>query len=203
MTIDGQFGFDGSDEGAGDDDDEGRALLSDPSFGHSPDLQDCVRAFHRAMGQPILPCPQVPSDERVRLRLRLIAEEFQELLDSAFHFGDVDASDSHEPELAHANQEAVQFDRKSLDLALGLIIAKAPIRVSLPEFADACADLDYVVEGTRLEFGIDGRPIADAVQAANMAKANGPRRADGKILKPEGWKPPDIAAELVKQGWTP
>jgi predicted HAD superfamily Cof-like phosphohydrolase len=73
--------------------------------------------------------------------------------------------------------------------------------VYLPEVADALADLDYVIEGTRLEFGIDGGPIADAVHAANMRKVGGPTRADGKILKPDEWEPPDIAGELKKQGW--
>jgi hypothetical protein len=29
------------------------------------------------------------------------------------------------------------------------------------------------------------------------------KRADGKILKPEGWKPPDIEGELRAQGWEP
>lgn len=27
------------------------------------------------------------------------------------------------------------------------------------------------------------------------------KRADGKHMKPEGWTPPDVAGELVKQGW--
>jgi predicted HAD superfamily Cof-like phosphohydrolase len=71
----------------------------------------------------------------------------------------------------------------------------------LPAFADALADIDYVVEGARLEFGINGSPIADEVHRANMAKLGGPKRADGKHMKPEGWTPPDVAGELVKQGW--
>jgi predicted HAD superfamily Cof-like phosphohydrolase len=32
-----------------------------------------------------------------------------------------------------------------------------------------------------------------------MAKASGPRRADGKVLKPEGWTPPDIVGVLERQ----
>jgi predicted HAD superfamily Cof-like phosphohydrolase len=62
------------------------------------------------------------------------------------------------------------------------------------------ADLDYVVEGTRLEFGIDGEPIAAEVHRANMAKTEGPVAPDGKRLKPPGWTPPDIAGVLRKQG---
>ena len=77
----------------------------------------------------------------------------------------------------------------------------APECANLVELVDALADLDYVVEGTRIEFGINGKPIADAVHAANMAKVGGGIRGDGKINKPEGWQPPDIAGELRKQGW--
>jgi predicted HAD superfamily Cof-like phosphohydrolase len=55
-----------------------------------------------------------------------------------------------------------------------------------------------VVEGARLELGIDGAPIA-AVHEANMKKVSGEVRADGKRLKPPGWKPPDINLELIVQ----
>ncbi len=70
------------------------------------------------------------------------------------------------------------------------------------EFADACGDLDYVIEGARLTLGINGKPVADEIHRTNLAKVGGPIRDDGKRLKPEGWTPPDIAGELRKQGWT-
>jgi hypothetical protein len=34
-----------------------------------------------------------------------------------------------------------------------------------------------------------------------MAKMSGPVDEHGKKRKPEGWKPPDIAGELRRQGW--
>lgn len=45
--------------------------------------------------------------------------------------------------------------------------------------------IDYVVEGARIAFGIDGEPIMKLVQAANLAKA------------------PDVEGALVAQGWRP
>jgi len=36
--------------------------------------------------------------------------------------------------------------------------------------------------------------------ASNMAKEGGKTRADGKVPKPEGWRPPDIRAEIDRQG---
>jgi predicted HAD superfamily Cof-like phosphohydrolase len=82
-------------------------------------------------------------------------------------------------------------------------IRRATGNINLAELADGLADLDYVVEGTRLEFGIDGEPIAEIVHIACMAKlavcANCDGRGCGQTIKPEGWKPPDIEGEIVRQ----
>lgn len=50
----------------------------------------------------------------------------------------------------------------------------------------------YVLVGAALAFGIPLDRVWSEVQRANMAKLGGARRADGKILKPEGWQPPRI-----------
>lgn len=71
----------------------------------------------------------------------------------------------------------------------------------LPAAADGMADLLYVTIGTAVEFGIDIQPIFDEVHRANMRKVGGGKRADGKTLKPPGWKEPDIVGELRKQGY--
>lgn len=64
------------------------------------------------------------------------------------------------------------------------------------ETADAIADLMYVLNGMALEFGFDLRPVFAEVHRANMLKEGGATREDGKILKPPGWQPPDIAGVL-------
>lgn len=61
---------------------------------------------------------------------------------------------------------------------------------------DALVDMVYVIVGAALEYGFDFAGAFAAVHAANMAKL-GPdgkpiMRADGKVLKPEGWKPADL-----------
>jgi predicted HAD superfamily Cof-like phosphohydrolase/flagellar biosynthesis regulator FlaF len=144
-------------------------------------LRGQVREFHEAFGVASPDKPTVPDDDTVRLRLRLIAEEFFELLDACYEFGGPDGSKA-------AVMMWIDDTRKSL-------------RVDLPAFADALADIDYVVEGTRLAFGINGKPIADAVHVCNMAKLGGTKREDGKIEKPAGWQPPDVAGCLRAQGW--
>ncbi len=150
---------------------------------HSTTIRKQVVEFHNEFKQPILGYPQVPSDERVRLRLRLIAEEFFELLDAAL-----------------LNSSTVALPQRQMEHVMHAI-DNAPIQVDLVELADAMADLDYVVEGTRLEFGINGADVAAEVHRSNMSKKGATVRADGKIVKPATYSPPDIASVLKNQGW--
>lgn len=69
----------------------------------------------------------------------------------------------------------------------------------LAKIADAIVDSIYVLIGTAWAYGIDLRPVWDAVQEANMAKVGGSVREDGKILKPPGWKSPDIEGIIARQ----
>lgn len=153
------------------------------------DRRKMVSAFHLKFNQPIADSPCVPDDKVVRLRLRLITEEFFELLSSCVM---PSLENTHSvpggPLIAAWND-------------IEHAISHHEISVNLPEFVDALGDLDYVIEGTRLAFGVDGAPIAMEIQRANMSKEGGGERADGKIQKPPGWTPPDIARELRLQGW--
>lgn len=69
----------------------------------------------------------------------------------------------------------------------------------------ACLHLQHLAVRVTREsriLGIDLGPVFEEVHRANMAKVGGPTRADGKILKPEGWTPPDVAGVLRRQGWS-
>jgi predicted HAD superfamily Cof-like phosphohydrolase len=68
---------------------------------------------------------------------------------------------------------------------------------SLVAAIDGLCDLVCVAYGTAVEFGIDLAPFWEEVHRSNLAKAGGPVRADGKALKPPGWRPPDIAGVLA------
>jgi len=72
--------------------------------------------------------------------------------------------------------------------------------LNLVEIADGICDSIYVLLGTAIELGIDISPVWNEVQRTNMAKDGGSTRADGKILKPEGWLPPRVYEELLAQG---
>ena len=66
--------------------------------------------------------------------------------------------------------------------------------------ADALVDLVYVALGRLLEMGILPGAAFDAVHEANMTKRHGqnPQRPDNAhdAVKPEGWKPPDLAMAM-------
>jgi len=105
------------------------------------------------------------------------------------------------------NRPAIPYTRRR-DLRILLIdeevnreLIPAMQANDLVEIADAMADSIYVIVGAALEYGIPLDRVWTAVQRANMAKVDPVsgkvrRRKDGKILKPDGWTPPDIAAIL-------
>ena len=82
-------------------------------------------------------------------------------------------------------------------MVANVLLTKEP-KVNLAEVADALGDLDYVVEGSRLAFGIDGESVADEIHRSNMLKVGG-KVCEGKQLKPLQWQKPDIEGVLMKQ----
>jgi len=157
----------------------------DGAGGVAFDRRASLVCFHDEMDQPVLPGPHVPSDDRVRLRARLSAEEFVETLRAMF-----------DPYMSGSYFRCIEeYLQKLIDLS--------PVRVDLPALADGLADQKVILEGTDLEFGLPSNELFAEVMRANMAKAGGPKREDGKVQKPEGWTPPDIEGVLKKAGWKP
>jgi predicted HAD superfamily Cof-like phosphohydrolase len=77
---------------------------------------------------------------------------------------------------------------------------------TLDDQADAVVDLIYFALGTLVEMGVDGEPLFHIVHNANMQKLwpDGKprfRESDGKVIKPEGWLPPEPALreEIARQ----
>jgi predicted HAD superfamily Cof-like phosphohydrolase len=71
---------------------------------------------------------------------------------------------------------------------------EAEVTNNIVEIADALADIIYIACGTAVSYGIPLDRVFAEVHRSNMAKlVDGKpiRREDGKILKPEGWTPPD------------
>jgi predicted HAD superfamily Cof-like phosphohydrolase len=95
-----------------------------------PDALNLVADFHRTFKHPILQTPAIPSEDRCKLRVALIAEELKEL------------------EVAILEKDIV-------------------------EVADALCDIQYVLSGAILEFGLADKfkDLFEEVQRSNMSKA--------------------------------
>ena len=95
-----------------------------------PDALRMVADFHETFKHPIVAEPGIPSEDRCKLRVALIAEELKEL------------------EQAIRDKDIV-------------------------EVADALCDIQYVLSGAILEFGLGEKfkELFDEVQRSNMSKA--------------------------------
>lgn len=78
-------------------------------------------------------------------------------------------------------------------------ISRAKLKAELTDLARGC--WEFGAGGA----GVDLRQFFREVHRTNMHKLLGPRREDGKQLKPEGWKPPRLRAmyERMVQGKHP
>ena len=79
--------------------------------------------------------------------------------------------------------------------------AEAARSGDLVEVLDALADIGYILAGTVINHGMQNvyDDAFNEVHRSNMAKlVDGKviRREDGKVLKPQGWQPPQLAQFL-------
>ena len=82
--------------------------------------------------------------------------------------------------------------------------AEAARAGDLVEVIDALADIGYILAGTILNHGMQNiyDDAFDEVHRSNMAKlVDGKvlRREDGKVMKPQGWTPPQLAQFVTKE----
>jgi predicted HAD superfamily Cof-like phosphohydrolase len=82
--------------------------------------------------------------------------------------------------------------------------AEAARTGDLVEVLDALADIGYILAGTILNHGMQNiyDDAFNEVHRSNMAKlVDGKvlRREDGKVMKPQGWTPPQLAQFVSKE----
>lgn len=143
------------------------------------ELKQSVTEFHRAFGVPVHDKPTVPSDERVRLRARLMAEEFFETLEAMF------------------DQEGVAADVISdARASLKYLVDRCYVKVDLVGIADGLADQIYIAQGSALELGIPLEECVREVCRSNSTKLGAPIREDGKVGKPDTYEPPQLERVL-------
>jgi len=70
------------------------------------------------------------------------------------------------------------------------------------EIADGLTDIHYIAAGTEAVYGIPGEELFNHIHTNNMSKLGKDgkpiKREDGKLMKPEGYQPPDVRAVLNK-----
>lgn len=131
-----------------------------------------------------LPEQPVELDEKMRiLRAKLIFEEAVETIRAlgVVIYVPPDGSEMH------TNVDNAEFEI-------------APTGFDLIGTIDGCCDLSVVTTGTLSACGIPDDPFQKLVDYNNLAKfAPGHSiREDGKLIKPPGHKPPDIAGKLAE-----
>lgn len=157
------------------------------------DRTKALREFMEAFEQTVrtTPTAQISPEEQV-LRVNLVIEEaleFAEAMGVAVGFP---------MDLKETRHSDVAAYRHKIKLA-----AIRPI--DLVEAADALADLSVVCIGSELTLGIPGDDVFETVHENNMSKL-GPdghpiKNEIGRVVKPAGWRPPDIRKVLVDDGW--
>jgi predicted HAD superfamily Cof-like phosphohydrolase len=93
--------------------------------------------------------------------------------------------------------------RQKLNLEESLELDEAFNEMDLVKIAGELADVLYVAYGTAHTLGIPILKVLIEVHRANMDKfgSGEPKyRDDGKLLKPDGWKPADVASVLRRNG---
>lgn len=129
--------------------------------------QKDVREFMKKFAQYIQDTPDWPSDKVMDLRIRLVAEEFCELMEAAGYEGNLYIERSGE-EVFNWFYEPWSEDRRNF-----------------PKTVDSILDLVYVLLGQLNAMGVDGEPIWDEIHRANMQKVSG--GVTGALIR-QGWQ---------------
>lgn len=97
------------------------------------------------------------------------------------------------------------YGREAAHYALGFIVEEldetghAMRAGDVAAVADGLTDLIYVTIRAAIIWGVDLRPIWDAVHESNLAKIDGRKREDTKWEKAANWIAPDLEAILENQ----
>ena len=152
---------------------------------------EAVREFTAGAGQPTPDTPLPMTDDEVRFITKMILDETMELMATI-----------NPPDVAKAQMK--KFIDDSKDLPMEKYASPSDFH-KIADQADALVDVYYYSLNAACKKGINLSAIFGIVHEANMAKrdpATGKfikRESDGKIIKPAGWKPPDVEGEIQRQ----
>jgi len=147
-----------------------------------------VRNFTMACGQSTPKTPQLMNRAEVQFITKMVLDELLEL--NATVMNPQEAKNSI-VNMLHVAKNCPRMNTQNI----AEIVAKQ---------ASALVDIWYGSLECAAKKGINLNAVFDLVHAANMRKINPltgmcVKRADGKIEKPQGWCPPNIADEMQRQ----
>ena len=153
---------------------------------------EAVREFTAGAGQPTPSFPSSMTDDEVLFLTKMILDETMELMATILPPNEakekmknmIDASKDL-PQEVYAKDGSEEYKK-------------------IADQADALVDVYYYSQNAACKKGINLSSIFGLVHAANMAKRDPEtgkflKRADGKIIKPKGWTPPNVEAEIQRQ----
>ncbi len=163
---------------------------------------DMVKVFHKVFGHPAPAAPDTDAlaDRKLaKLRVLLVAHELIELAQALAV--DLDINYMHASMGEMSGKELEQYCVVVDGLTPGTV------QPNIVLAADAFADLDYVVNGGAIAYGINLPQVTAEVHASNMSKLGADGQpildpATNKVIKGPNYREPDIGAVLLKQTTT-
>jgi predicted HAD superfamily Cof-like phosphohydrolase len=150
-----------------------------------------VKEFTRDSGFDVPDKPEIMKEEDIKFIVKMVLSELLELISTIITF----------------NGERRQFIYNCLDECdLPKNVFDIHNNNKIPRIAeqsDSAVDIIYYLYNAFCKKGINLSKIFNLVHQANMNKlfpdGTFHKREDGKIIKPEGWKEPDIEKEIINQ----
>jgi len=161
--------------------DDGKRALSDA---------EKVREFTFEAGQPVPDKPQLMGIKEIHFITKMILDELLELYSTV---------------MAPQNAKAAMIEMvKVAKNVPKMNVHPNKTHELIAEQGDAFVDIWYYSLNCSAQKGVNLSSIFNVVHNANMAKRDAQsgkfiKRADGKIIKPKGWRPPNVSAEVKRQ----
>lgn len=133
----------------------------------------------------------------------------KDVFDFMLACGQIKTEDQRELQSSDAAKRAKVGDADTMSLREKLLLEEvqeclhAAKHNDLIGVVDGLVDIIYIAQGTLVELGVDFQACWDEVHSSNMTKVDPrtgevKRREDGKILKPESYRRPDLAKVVFK-----
>ena len=147
-----------------------------------PQALTSVAQFHETFGLPVLDSPQIPSEERCKLRIALLEEELRELKDALAAGDIVEAADAL-CDLQYVLSGAI------LELGLGNIFKDLFDEVQRSNMSKTCKS-EEVALATQEHYMITKNTVSYIEQKNGEFLVY--RSEDGKVLKSIHYSPADL-----------